>query len=323
MNSKILRFIKFNRLLHILVMLMMPTYSYGVTYTFNTIYTSTFATYDSSINNTGEIVWYELKENNVGSVRSQLYSNVRGQLTDDSNYVVSPQINDFGQTVWQSAPSNSGGGNAWDIILDGTYITSDATYDGQPRINNSGEVVWGKAGSIRSNLNGEVFSGTGAASPDINNLGEIVFRSGSGDSSQVVSTLQGVLGSGADPRIIDTGEIFWWWDFTIYSSIQGALTTGMVSSGYAVNNNGDIIYQGADSKAYMLRDGIETLIVGDYTRAWGMDINDNGVASFTGEVGDGTYGVFTATVVPVPSAVWLFGSGLITLFGFTRLKSNV
>ena len=47
-------------------------------------------------------------------------------------------------------------------------------------------------------------------------------------------------------------------------------------------------------------------------------IGVNGVASYsvphTGEV------VFATTVVPVPAAVWLFGSGLIGLAGFARRK---
>jgi len=37
---------------------------------------------------------------------------------------------------------------------------------------------------------------------------------------------------------------------------------------------------------------------------------------------DPTGGICTISAVPVPAAVWLFGSGLLTLFGFARTRKH-
>ena len=52
------------------------------------------------------------------------------------------------------------------------------------------------------------------------------------------------------------------------------------------------------------------------------DWHDIAQADFTGSIGDGvSYLLYNdAAVVPVPSAVWLFGSGLIGLVGFAKRK---
>ena len=80
--------------------------------------------------------------------------------------------------------------------------------------------------------------------------------------------------------------------------------------------------------------------------AFGPDITDNGALFHTlyvandndfipGVAGDNQFYVFAIadtalnyqaqqiSAVPVPAAVWLFGTGIISLFGFTRKRKTV
>ena len=46
------------------------------------------------------------------------------------------------------------------------------------------------------------------------------------------------------------------------------------------------------------------------------------IGDFDGDFATGSITAFSATVVPVPAAVWLFGSGLVGLIGFARRKTS-
>lgn len=67
-------------------------------------------------------------------------------------------------------------------------------------------------------------------------------------------------------------------------------------------------------------------ISADYLVTAGWDLNTSGTYNFTAYLNNnvGTWGTATGTVVvsavPVPAAVWLFGSGLIGLIGFAKRK---
>ena len=85
-------------------------------------------------------------------------------------------------------------------------------------------------------------------------------------------------------------------EWNIYSDIGGAL-----SKVIAV---GDLL----DNKF------VTSLQLGDF---------NSGEIGFSVEFADGSSGVYLARVVPIPSALWLFGSGLLGLFGMrSRLRSR-
>ncbi len=109
---------------------------------------------------------------------------------------------------------------------------------------------------------------------------------------------------------------------------------GIGSRGWAINNDGTVIGFGTDasevSHALVSYDnGATSLKLSDMIidfSGWqrlqvANDINENGDIVGIGVTASGQNAAFIATVVPVPAAVWLFGSALAGLFGFRRLRS--
>ena len=62
------------------------------------------------------------------------------------------------------------------------------------------------------------------------------------------------------------------------------------------------------SREIMLSEGSYTL----FARAFAEQIQSEGGSSYS----------FTLTTIPVPAAVWLFGSGMVTLFGFVGTRNK-
>jgi len=63
---------------------------------------------------------------------------------------------------------------------------------------------------------------------------------------------------------------------------------------------------------------IETSFVADFYNTGGF----TSIATPDGVTWTSESGVFLSTVVPVPAAVWLFGSGFIGLIGIARRKKS-
>ena len=87
--------------------------------------------------------------------------------------------------------------------------------------------------------------------------------------------------------------------------------------GYGLSNTGIFLNMISGSYWYDLES------VTDDTKAWVMrfdnghqDVHNKTIGYYAWAVADGDIGA-----VPIPSAVWLFGSGLIGLIGFTRRKA--
>lgn len=155
------------------------------------------------INDRGDVAWSAT----VGE-DSEIYLYKEGvvtRLTDNDRMETGVRINGGGQVVWQGFD-----GEDYEIYLyDGAgtvQLTSNYYDDVTPRINDNGHVVWvGKKGAYRTQsfrpseniLNEEIFlyDGTGTTQltrnevPDreveINNRGDIVWRGGSGEETEI------------------------------------------------------------------------------------------------------------------------------------------
>ena len=108
---------------------------------------------------------------------------------------------------------------------------------------------------------------------------------------------------------------------------------GNDSRGNAINIDGHVV---GNSKlangewTAFLYDGTDMLdlcvltdcVNNGWERLTAFDINDSGDITGIGYI-DGTYHAYIISSVPVPAAVWLFGSGLIGLIGFAKRKARV
>lgn len=238
------------------------------------------------MNDLGEIVWSD--ESGHYDTR-EIFSSIQGQVTNNSVEDIFPEINNSGQIVWRQRPNGS-------IILDGTPITATNPF-GIPKINDSGEIVWIANDGIRSNVRGLVVPHNPPepaldpiASLEINNLGEIVYRRGVGESSIIMSTVQGVLGSGDHPAINDLGEVVWIENGQILSSTRGFITEGTAPE---INNNGDIAFW--SSGTFVYQNGDEVLI--DSSGVY-PSINNLGEVAFWKHI-DGHNTILRA--VPIPT----------------------
>ncbi len=174
-----------------------------------------------------------------------------------------------------------------------------------------------------------------ADSPDIFSSGINVDYTASSDAFTATGTASSFEDDGVGPAIgIDTGSfdlaasidnngVLSAGTLTITGTITslgfntGTLLTGTLTNlGFPASGSGDPLeflfnVTGGDlAGAYGLSGGI-ILSQSGFNGGFAVDFNN---AAFSG-VAD------TGTVVPVPAAVWLFGSGLLGLIGFARRRS--
>jgi hypothetical protein len=209
----------------------------------------------SSVNDLGEVVWSQF---DPGTGHQQVYSSVRGQLTNDQNDHVNPSVNNRGDVVWEQNGQIYG-------TISGQLI--QFTYNGgnQPTINDSGEVVWGQTDfatgrmQLYSNLHGRLTSdATDHYNPSINNRGDVVWEQYDGNYSQIYGIVSGVTATittdqawHMQPSISNSGEVVWSQGSPgsnnyIYSSTRGQLTfgcpSGMGHNEPSVNACGDLTF---------------------------------------------------------------------------------
>ena len=144
-------------------------------------------------------------------------------------------------------------------------------------------------------------------------IGDTIYASGSGlspTSATIGNDIEfiGIRGSinfdfAANTLIIThNGDVFWstWGDY-VFSDFDTEIT------GVSITEN--IGFGGSVVDRFSFTSDSITLDMQGSSRALGEDA----ILVFDIE---------TATVVPIPSAVWLFGSGLIGLIGFARRKTH-
>lgn len=97
-----------------------------------------------------------------------------------------------------------------------------------------------------------------------------------------------------------------------------ATTGSIISEDALINSIG--LYLDENNVVQMM--GVEFDTLNLTTTIYGMDYNrtDLDINTFYTEEGYGVFMVYD-TVVPIPAAIWLFGSGLIALLGIARRKS--
>ncbi len=211
--------------------------------------------WSSSLNDLGEVVWSQF---DPGTGHQQVYSSMRGQLTNDQNDHINPSVNNRGDVVWEQNGQIYG-------TLSGQLI--QFTYNGgyQPSINDSGEVVWQQTDfetgrmQICSNVRGKLTSdATDHYNPSVNNRGDVVWEQYDGTSSQIYGIINGVpaqITTGQSwhmqPSISNSGEVVWSQGSPgsnnyIYSSTRGQLTfgcpSGMGHNEPSVNACGDLTF---------------------------------------------------------------------------------
>ena len=166
----------------------------------------------------------------------------------------------------------------------------------RPRLNDEGEIVWSKnlggaTYGIFSSARGLISSGFCLRDPDINNLGEIIWRFGDGGQGPngVESNMRGTIftSSGQDPyyddsRINNNGEIVCarMGGSQTWSNIRGNLPTyGWYDRNLAVNNAGEVVcsgYNGPTGYTFDIYSTVRFAITNDNAWNWWPDINNNG-----------------------------------------------
>ncbi len=136
----------------------------------------------ADINDRGEVVWNQPDSNNF----SQIFSNVRGQLTSGSVYHDMPSINNQGDIVYtQSDPAQPGPAQVYKLAAGAATpvaVTNDSIDHQYPAINDAGEIVWVAMNSptggeqlISSVRGGLVSTAAWFMVTDLNNCGDVVY----------------------------------------------------------------------------------------------------------------------------------------------------
>ena len=263
-----------------------------------------------SINNNGLIVGYSF----VGSgIRATLWSS--GTMTDLGTFggisSAAFGINDTGQvTGWANPVSGPNRSFLWDNgTMTDIGILGDSNAYG---INSHGQVV----GTMFNTGPYHAFLWSGGVTTDLGTLGgSTSYASAINDNGQVVGTAF-TAGDGQHAFLWSNGSM----------TDLGVLPGGTSSSAYSINKFGQIVGRNTTgSVGAFLYDGslhdLNSLLPN--ASGWFLTdargINDAGQIVGTGIINNQTH-AFLMTPVPIPAAFWLFGSGLIGLFGFMRRK---
>ena len=107
-----------------------------------------------------------------------------------------------------------------------------------------------------------------------------------------------------------------------------------MSNAWAINEQGQVVGRSLNSSgeeaAFLWKDGsmfdlcvlTDCLLEGWDSLIQASDINDHGNIVGHG-IKDGEIHAFYIQAVPIPAAIWLFGSGLIGLIGLARRKRSL
>ena len=290
-------------------------YSSGVMTDLGTLYGNARA-----INNSGQIVG---GASTSGNPAFHAFSYSGGVMTDlgvsgatGATWSEAEGINDLGQIAIYAGSS---GPNNQAYLYSGGVMTNLGTLGGSfsapAGINNSGQIAGVSAldsagtvlnaflysGGVMTNLG--TLGGSYSGANGLNNLGQVV-----GASSTVTNAGHAFLYSSG--TMVDLGTLGGSW-----STALGISNTGLVVG------RGDTA-DGAEH-AFLYSGGAMTDLnallssSSEWTLTDARSINDNGQIVGQGTI-NGVQHAFLMTPVPVPAAFWLFGSGLVGLFGFMR-----
>lgn len=148
------------------------------------------------------------------------------------------------------------------------------------------------------------------------------------------------MGPGSAPNLLDGNVLVDWngnddmnlhveWDATgLYNAISYGLEVGDTISGTDLIRGGVTVFDVSSATPYS--DSLQ-LLPGDMQGPAPLAATSGSMGLFGGTPFDGVRGYFdigsgnslevtSIETVPVPAAVWLFGSGLLALIGFTKRK---
>jgi hypothetical protein len=251
--------------------------------------------YFPRINNNDHIVW-------AGNDQTSIFLYENSIITQIASPGNLPDINDNNHMVWRAYSST-----ADTIVLyngaTATIIDSDSTpnYDLiYPRINNQGKVIWIKQGNyddvylFNGVSNQLIYHNSIYGQPaDINNNGDIVWTSQSGDAIYKYDGTTGAISQPISsyyfsmyPKINDRGDIvfqhssgdasygvYLYKDSTITKIADGCSSGDNTD----INNNGDIVWAGIDGQIYLYNGSLVTKITNSPERKSTPRINDNSV----------------------------------------------
>ena len=225
-------------------------------------------------------------------------------------------INDLGQVVGGSWTGIQDGYHAflWDGSINDICGPVGTGSGNAAAINNNGQIVGGGCqGSSESFVyqNGNFTRLPGFSVSDINDNGVMAGQSAGSDTGG-----RAAIWSDTGLNVLSTA---WGESKAINASGQvvGAFANGLP-------DNSAFLWDAALG-ILDLNDFVDPLL-GIHLRN-AIDINDLGQIIAAGRltIGDQTYQrayILTPTAVPIPPTIWLFGSGLICLFGLVREKQN-
>ena len=182
------------------------------------------------INNVGQINWEGLSAAGVSQVYYAFASVASRAVYQVSNTPSleekSPDLNNIGVTVWAGWD-----GSDWEIFANAggstVQITNNTVDDENPRINDAGELVWetwnAGVSQVYYHHLGDPIVGPWldqAGSPDINDMGQIVYLKGDGLGNtqlycytagvhELIATFQEDGYYGTEPRLNNAGAVVW------------------------------------------------------------------------------------------------------------------
>lgn len=284
----------------------------------------------NSINNHGQVVGYGLTTGN-STLHAFLYSN--GVLTDINqsgfNYSVAYGINDTGQVT--GGASDLYGGKPF--LYSNGVMTALGFKGVASAINTSGEI----AGTFSA----EKLGGSGDYSflytnGMITNLGMLGSPYNDSSNGFGINDLGQVVGDSRTAQ--DRNGYLSYHAMLSSNGIMTDLGTlgGTKSSAYSINNAGQVV--GVSSLlgdtgygAFLYEGGIMKVLNSliDPSSGWNLtdarDINDLGQIIGAGTINghEHAFLMTPTTVVPLPPAAWLLGSGLLGLVGVARKHKEV
>ena len=284
------------------------------------------------INDLGQSTGYNSLARNLNQSNGIRWDGITATQLDNlgaAHFTVGHEINNQGQIVGASGPSD---GHGLPTRWDGTSITTLGTLGGElgsaSGINDSGQAVG--YSSTTGDLAMHATYWAGNTVTDLGTLG------GNLSYAQSINNSGQIAGRSLISDEVTTHAAYWS-SFAASPTDLGSL--GVESNAEAINNLGQIV--GASTLAdgslrATLWEGNSIIDLNNYLPAdiaaagwfliWGTDINDNGTIIGWAQQGldpnAAAYGSFklTPSAVPIPGAVWLFGSALAGFMGMNRRK---
>ncbi len=283
-----------------------------------------------AINNSGQVAgWSDITYGNQHAVE---WNN--GTITDlgslGGNFASANGINNAGQVVGEAnTPTSSG--IYYDVLWNNGTVTKagGAGGDHLSGINDLGQAVGTSSGQAIMWSNGVMTNLGSLGAPldvrAINNTGQAVGYSNFGTLSPQHAT-EWINGKAIDLGGVDIGGL----GAVVYSYANSINNLGQIVGGSSTGYGAPFINSHAtlwnNSKIIDLNSLLDATTLSEGWMLWqASGINDKG------QIVGGAYNTITnaadvfllteVAAVPVPSAIWLFGSALIGLVGFNRRKS--